>query len=524
MISLKAISSTILLTATFSMTSSNALAANYCAAIRGNGELMPAHWGAMSSLVEEKGLPSAMAGGSSASITIFLLESLSLNPLPKTMLEQGLLIKSFQGYFESLSQTPEGLALQSLFADKEVFESIIATAPNLEEALKSPANKSLLQKHLANLLTLTQSNDMKELINPDFILYVSKTIDLMKKNDPALSNIVNYRSGQILYSIKYFGKFDANTDKTLFVRPGLIHFKKLAELIGNMGDFYANYNMDSENGKKIQELMQQFLNLCSPLSKGLSWREINNKQPLCRQLLGNAVLRYQSSNTKTNSRAAEAVGSHIPTFPTTSVLGGEAVDQFTKLYVDYQTNTNPNFGDFSVNPNDLRFGYWGQLQDLAKIESQFQSNSEYTHDAKSQKFLPLGPSPWSQVLTTSPAEPGLSRIVALTQNQLSAGGWSDLHPVMVLKAYGCNDIIYVTRKGDESVFAQGVFRRLTNSSEETLNEFYSMNNSQSSIMLSQKNASAIKCTNWNSFRVTSELNALVEEAMHAALIPPPYCK
>ena len=91
----------------------------YCAAIRGNGELMPAHWGSFSKLVERYGLPSAMAGGSSASITMFLLESVSLNKLAKSKIEKALLIKSFEGYFETLSQTKEGKAMLSLMSEKK---------------------------------------------------------------------------------------------------------------------------------------------------------------------------------------------------------------------------------------------------------------------------------------------------------------------------------------------------------------------------------------------------------------------
>ena len=41
--------------------------AGYCLAIRGNGELEPAHWGGMARTVEKLGLPQAMAGGSSGS-------------------------------------------------------------------------------------------------------------------------------------------------------------------------------------------------------------------------------------------------------------------------------------------------------------------------------------------------------------------------------------------------------------------------------------------------------------------------
>ena len=80
----------------------------YCLAIRGNGNAAPAHWGAISRLVSERGMPIAMAGGSSASINMFLLESLSLNPIPQSDEERALMIKSFQGYLEVLAQTKEG--------------------------------------------------------------------------------------------------------------------------------------------------------------------------------------------------------------------------------------------------------------------------------------------------------------------------------------------------------------------------------------------------------------------------------
>lgn len=498
--------------------------ANYCAAIRGNGELMPAHWGAMSSLVEDQGIPSAMAGGSSASITMFLLESLSLNPLPQNNSERALLIKSFQGYLEALSQTPEGKAIQALLEDKGAFQMILATSPKLDAAMKNPAAKALITKHLSDLQTLIQSKDLKEIINPEFALYVQRTLKLSQQNDQSTQALVNYRSGQISHAIKNFGKFDSQTDKTLFVRPGLIDFKKLAGILGKMGDFYAGYNNESEMGKQIEQRLGDFLKLCTPDSKNLSWRELNEQRPACRQLLGSAVLMYRGANASGKSRISENVGAHIPAFPTTSVLTGAAVEQFTKLYVDYQTTTDQNFGDFSVNPSDLHFGYWGDLSALQKIEKQFKTVPEYMNDAKSQKFLSLGESAWLNVLSTSPAEPGLSRITALSRTQLSAGGWSDLHPVMVLKAYGCDNIIYVTRKGEESSFAQGVFRRLTNADDKTVSQFYSIANPQSSIMRSQKNAAKIKCTDWNSFDVAKDLNGLIEESMKAPLIDPPNCQ
>jgi len=499
--------------------------ANYCAAIRGNGELMPAHWGAMSSIVEEQGMPSAMAGGSSASITLFLLESLSLNKIAQTNSERALLIKSFQGYLEALSQTPEGKAIQALLADKDAFKSLLALASRFDQALLNPLTKKLAAKHLANLQTLLQSKDLREIVNPEFVLYVQRTLILAQKGDDSTQAILNYRVGQIQVALTNFGKFDSTTDKTLFVRPGLIDFVKIATTFGQMGDFYAGYNNDSPVGKRIEQSLRDFLKLCTPNSQNLSWRELNEQRPQCRQLLGRAVLMYRESNTGGGkSRINESVGAHIPTLPTTSVLTGAAVDQFTKYFIEYQTNTDANFGDFSINPTDLRFGYWGDARSLQKVEAQFKTGAEYLQDAKSQKFLSLGQSPWLKVLSTSPAEPGLARITALSRTQLSAGGWSDLHPVMVLKALGCDNIIYVTRKGEESRFAQGIFRRLTKANEQTMSQFYSMTNPQSSILRSQKNATKIKCTDWNNFEAMTNLNGLIEESMRAPLIDTAVCE
>lgn len=516
-----------ILTTLISAASSSAYA-SYCAAIRGNGELMPAHWGAMSSIVEEQGLPSAMAGGSSASITMFLLESLSLNPHLKTNSEKALMIKSFQGYLEALSQTAEGKALQSILADKSAFVAIIGSAGKIDEALKNPANTALLGKHLESLKVLMASKDLENIINPDFVLYVQRTALLAQQNNPELTPVLNYRSGQISQAIKNFGKFDSQTDKTLFFRPGLINFEKLGHLFGKMANFYAGYNNDSPAGNQVEQRLRQFLDMCTPGSQSLSWRELNDQRPTCRQLLGSAVLMYrdaESNDQDKKNRIEEMIGSHIPSFATTSVITGEAVGQYADLFVAYQKNADENFGDqFSMKQENLSFGYWGQESDLENVANKFANNEDFKNDAKSQKFLSLGTVPWIQVLATSPAEPGLSRIVALNREQLSAGGWSDLHPTLILKAHGCENIIYVTRKGEESLFAQGVFKRLTNASQDTSSQFYNMDNPQSSMHRSYKAANKIKCTDWNQYDVRKDMNGLIEEAMNAPMINPPYCR
>jgi len=62
-----------------SLGSASLWAGNYCVGVRGNGELALAHWVSLARIVENKGLPEAIAGGSSAAISLFFLDALSYN-------------------------------------------------------------------------------------------------------------------------------------------------------------------------------------------------------------------------------------------------------------------------------------------------------------------------------------------------------------------------------------------------------------------------------------------------------------
>ena len=77
----KSLVSTLITTIAVLAVTANASASDYCLAVRGNGELAPAHWGGFAKLVERMGFPKAMSGGSSASVSLFLFDSVSLNPI-----------------------------------------------------------------------------------------------------------------------------------------------------------------------------------------------------------------------------------------------------------------------------------------------------------------------------------------------------------------------------------------------------------------------------------------------------------
>src|SRR5688500_14013677 len=84
---------------------------NYCVGIRGNGEAAPAHWSALSRLVEENGMPKATAGGSSATVTMFFLDSMAGNPKLKAEQDsekkrkmQALMLKSMPEFMAVLAK------------------------------------------------------------------------------------------------------------------------------------------------------------------------------------------------------------------------------------------------------------------------------------------------------------------------------------------------------------------------------------------------------------------------------------
>ncbi|MCO4753112.1 MAG: hypothetical protein KC478_01450 [Bacteriovoracaceae bacterium] len=531
-------------------TASLAHASSYCLAIRGNGELMPAHWGAISKVVQKKGYPHALAGGSSASITMFLIESLAINPRTLSNTEKSLLVKSFQGYLEALTQTEEGKAIASILGDKELIAKLKKIADQLDEFKLDPETMKLFKKTLASLQVVTNSADLKDIINPEFIEYLKETLTLVNQGQAKFNAILSFRKTEITKAIKEFGKFNAVTDDTLFFRPGLLNFKSLAKIFGQMGDFYAGVKLsDASLQENVDQDLNKFLASCAAGSEDLTWQQINQSKPYCRKLFGKAVLTRRAAAQASNQvpvRIYENVSSHLLTLPTTSVLLGNAVESYKAAKEQYGLNSDPAFGSqFKIKQRELRFGYWGKEETLKRIGSFLKTNELTKDDEKSKKFISLGDASWMDVISTSPAEPGLSNFIELSKNRISAGGWSDLHPTLVLKASGCQDIVYVTRKGGESMFSQDVIERLTSidgfSWKEWQNltpaqkvqkrargdsrdvgpyaslwsKLYNMANPDSSINVSMKAATTTVCTDWDRFNVKKQMNELIEQSFKA---------
>ena len=196
----------------------------------------------------------------------------------------------------------------------------------------------------------------------------------------------------------------------------------------------------------------------------------------------------------------------------TSVLEGDAVGAYQTARAAYKSGAHPT-GNIPFTPSfsDIKFGYWGSDADLKTIAR----NDLGTNDLKTQKLTSLGNATWRQILQASPAEPGLSRFVELADGRISAGGWSDLAPTLVLKNLGCENVIYVQREGDESQFATKIAKHL-GMNEQAWSSLFDLSNPKSAYSISVASAEGVWCTNWNSFGDT-QIGEMALDAYSAPL-------
>lgn len=478
---------------------SGGVESSLCVGVRGNGARIFAHFGAMARIHEQYGLIDGVAGGSSASITSFLTESIYTNPHvfrcqegacqeQESALRVALLFKSLQGYVGFLSTTEEAAAIGQL-------------APLVGKIQASGVGALLEQGDTEGaqqaLLALLRSDDLKSLINPELIELITQS------PDPA------YHVQDTWSALSSFGSF-ATDSEMIFLRPGLLSFEALADKIGRIGSFYAAY------GPEDAEAWQGFLDRCAPQSAGKTWVEIS-------QLDGGDGLtcgdRFQSllSGWRTellkdeashHSRIDDPIGEVLPSLISTSVLTGDASQMFRQARADYLQGQPVTW---QVDFKDVRFGYWGQSDDLDRVLS----NPQGFQDAKTEKFLALGEATWRTALSYSPAEPGLTRALEIDDQWVSAGGWSDLAPSLVLKNMGCQEVILVTRQGAvQGGFGPSVAKLLGMDGQQD-DALYDLKG-DSAVYSSLSQADGVWCTNWDGYRET-QINEVFQDAYSAPL-------
>lgn len=462
-----------------------------CAAVRGNGELIGAHFQSLAHVVETYGVVDGMAGGSSGSITTFLYESVLMNPAVSTCgttkctakqrsARVALAVKSLLGYGETVAKSPEA---ETVFDSVAVVKKIQSEAQSKGAlALASPSNVSDIASKLQGVLSIPE---VKEIVNPEIF-------DMLKDVRHLTFNV-----GEIQTSIKTLGAFSVDQNR-LFFRPGLLNWKTLAMLFGRVGDFYAG------NAPADSDAFGDWLDACADKTLGMPWDEaaqVDTGAGSCGDQLGKLVTDYRAKvrapGAAAPKRLSDRVGGPLHKLISTSVLEGDAVRQYETARTEYLAAKYPTGAIASFKPafDDIHFGYWGSDADLTRLDK----NTSGFADEKTQKRTLLGSTAtWGEILAASPAEPGLSRFVKLADGRYSAGGWSDLAPVLALKNIGCKRVVYLQRQGEESKFAAQIAVQL-GMDEASWHALYDLANKESSYSVSVAKADGVWCTNWNAF-------------------------
>ncbi|RYZ63880.1 MAG: hypothetical protein EOP09_16915 [Proteobacteria bacterium] len=91
----------------------------------------------------------------------------------------------------------------------------------------------------------------------------------------------------------------------------------------------------------------------------------------------------------------------------------------------------------------------------------------------------------------------------------------------VLKAAGCDDVVYVTRKGGDAQFSQEIGKRVFR--QEGVNwdvmwkKMYDLSNPMSSFSKSLSEATAVVCTDWDAFTLPDGWDAMIKDGYQAPI-------
>jgi uncharacterized surface protein with fasciclin (FAS1) repeats len=469
-----------------------------CVGIRGNGERVTAHFGALARIIEHYGVPEGGAGGSSGSISLFFLESVAMNPLVydcggRTCTRRehndraALLFKSILGYLEVLKNSDEGLSFAVLIKIISRVKEL-----NIPELLETDPDEALNA-----LKTILTSPDVRALVNPE-VLYLLAT-----SPDPI------FHARDIVGALEAAARFEPTGD-TMFLRPGVLNFEGFAWLLGRIAGFLAAY--EPTNRARMNAWMED----CASPGRGMVWPELKalpSGDGTCGEVFASIAEDYRAAlrahESAYPSRADDMVGSVLRVLVAVAVLEGDAVTEWKHDRASYLAAARPDTDKLDVSFSDVRFGYWGHKADLARVT---RNPNRYT-DLKTSKATSLGEATWGEVLSRSPAEPNLSRALEIPDGRVSAGGWSDLQPTLVLQNLGCEHVVYLTRRGSESRFSQGV-ARLLGAKDEDIDALYSLSDNASSSYVSIQEADGVWCTDWDT-PTNTDVVALTRDAYAA---------
>ena len=464
-----------------------------CAGIRGNGQNLFAHYGALARHVEEYGAITCAAGGSSGSITTFLMESMWANrAMHVCEPRQTCSPAERDARYSLMLKSVIGLTDAGLFQDIDTINMLIAgiSEENIEDILAGETPEEGVEA-LVRLL-----RDLGPLINPELIELLATSPDPV------------FHATDIIAGLEKGLQFIVD-DPAVFLRTSVIDFNEFATLFGTFGSFYASY------GPADNLAFDAWLDTCAVPALGMTWEEtvplIGPGGVSCGDSFATLFNNFREDFAEQGgpNRADDPVGKYFPSFGVTGVLTGEAIDQWEVARAAWIAAEpipfEPSFEDIGV-------GYWGKERELKRMDRVL--DRRYT-DLGSNQFVPLGSASWREVLKSSPAEPGFSPAVPLVSGFLSVGGWADPLRVLPLEALGARKTIAINRLGGVGGFTANV-TELLNATPEDMTALYSTTDPESTFYKGLDQSTGVWCTNWDGQE--GDPNMLFNDAYNSPLI------
>jgi hypothetical protein len=443
----------------------------------------------LAKIVQVLGPVSGAAGTSSGAISMFILDAMQANPvvvecptandgrrtvccgLDEQKARLSFLLKSLTGIKSGLFWAEDILAIIETFRIR-----------NILGLLRSKSN-AVAQDALTVLLSILQAavvttDNNESLINPEFL----QTI--LTSSNPIAAAIDLVSATFALQTILGSGTAAADEPK-VFVRPGLVNFRRVAQIADLVACFYRGLHPVD------LAAMRSIVDDCAMRSVALSsWAEIANLPTAhgssCGDRFDKLFRQFQlvrGDTTYAPSMLQDPVGGKgMKLMGHSSVLTGRAVQIWQDAREAYRARPDASI-TFGVDFDDVKIGFYGQDEYMDVVEQRMLGGTEFT-DIDSQKFLNLGAATWDELLLSSMSEPGLARGIEDSTGMLvTLGGFSHQMPVLVLEALGCDKIIMVNRPegDDETNSFRYVLNRMLGASDEELALKYDVENPESTV-------------------------------------------
>ena len=248
-----------------------------CAALRGNGDKVLAHFSSLAGIVERFGVIDGVAGGSSSSVSLFFYESALINPLIWSCGQNPCDEETVRQRLSFSLKSTEAV-LKLFFEDPKVKKAIEMSKPDSagelnqgEEFLKygfhPPVRglfKRLKRRIIHRVAWKIVSDKFFNFTSLAFADFINK--ELMGEVEDYLIDLPAQKRWEIMRSIQALD-FNNSDVSTLF-REGIIDFSNLIRRIAFVADFFAGRGMYPKD-----KMAQMLSSRCVTESFGKSWPE-----------------------------------------------------------------------------------------------------------------------------------------------------------------------------------------------------------------------------------------------------------